>query len=194
MDDQRLIADIASDVQDLDNQVRGIAAASQRRYRMGIQPGRTVQEFGEYTVADDEGRAEIRDACRSAYEQIMADVDRHIDAANRTMTTPASADDVSTVSFTLARENVTRDELQALLDRYRGNHQLAAGIIERAHKGGIYLDGEPDSVRVFREDAARAAGRVLNRYNSQSVILPADDFAANVVMKLRHLDILGNAY
>lgn len=194
MDDQKLISDIASDVQDLDNQVRGIAAASQRRYRMGIPAGQTVRSFGEYDVTDDEGRAEVRAACQSAYDAIVSDLDRHISAANRVMSTPASADDVATVHFTLARENVTRDELQALFDRYKGNYQLAAGITERAHQGGIYLDGEPESVRVFREDALTAAGKVFNRYNPNQSMFSADVFADSVVSALRHIDALGRAY
>ena len=194
MDDQKLISDIASDVQDLDAKVRNIATASQRRYRMGIPAGQTVREFGEYDVADEDARAEVRAACQSAYDEIVADLDRHISAANRTMTTPASADDVATVHFTLARENVTRDELQALLDRYRGNHQLAAGIAERAHQSGIYLDGEPEPTRVFRDDALTAAGQVFNRYNPNQSMFSADVFADSVVGALRHIDALGRAY
>lgn len=193
MDDQKLISDIASDVQALDNQVRGIAAASQRRYRMGIPAGQTVREFGEYDVTDDDGRAEVRAACQSAYDEIVGDIDRHISAANRTMSTPASADDVATVSFALSRENITADELQGLLDAHRGNYQLAAGITERAHRSGIYLRDEPESVRVFRDDALTAAGQVFNRYTNQSMF-SADVFADSVVSALRHIDALGRAY
>ena len=110
------------------------------------------------------------------------------------MSAPASADDVSTVHFALSRENITRDELQALLDRYRGNYQLAAGITERAHQGGIFLDGEPESVRVFRDDALTAAGQVFNRYNPNQSMFSAGVFADSVVSALRHINALGMPY
>ena len=198
MDDKQLMADITASVTDLDEQVRGIASESQRRYRMGIPAGQTVRAFGEFEPADDEARAGIRAACQAAYEGIMAKVDRHIDAINRDMTAPASADDVATVSFTLARENVTRAELQALLDRYRDNHQLAAGIIERAHRSDIYLDGEPAHVRVYRDDADRAARHVFDRYDGRydgrSAVMGAGILAEDVVHALRHVDMFGMRY
>lgn len=194
MDDKRLVSDITADVEALDNKVREIAAASQRRYRLNAEPGTVMHSFAENEPADEEGRNAITEACRDAYHEIMGDVDRHLSAANRTMSAPATADDVATVQFALGREGISRGELQALLDRYKGNYQLASGICERAHRAGYYLDNEPAPLRVFRDDADRAAAHVLTRHNQHSTILPAADFATNVVMHLRHVDFLGREY
>lgn len=194
MDDQTLARDISIDVEQLDNTVRGIAAASHQRYRMSAAPGTVVPDFGEYEPADEDARAQIAAACSDAYAEIMEDVDRHISAAHRTMSEPASADDVATVTFALSREGITGDELQALLDRYKGNYQLASGIVERAHAAGVRLRDEPEGLRVYRSDADRAAARVLQRYNTHSVMLNAADFATDVVMHLRHIDFMGRAY
>lgn len=194
MDDQKLISDIASDVQDLDAKVRDIAAASQRRYRMGIPAGQTVQEFGEYEPADDEGREAVRAACTAAYDEILEDVDRHIRMVTRDMSEPAKADDAATVALTLAREHVTEGELQALLDRYKGNYQLASAITERAHRSGMYLENEPEQVRIFRDDAAIRAHAVTSRYNRGAFMDSPDSFASDVVMALRHIDMFGHRY
>lgn len=194
MDDSKLVQAITEDVEALDNKVREIAAASQRRYRMGIEAGQTVHSFAENEPADEDGRIAIAEACRDAYAEIMEDVDRHLAAASRTMSAPASADDVATVTFAIGREHITRDELQALLDRYGSNYQLASGICERAHRAGYYLDNEPVAVRVYRDDASERAARVLSRHNEGSFIIPAQTFADDVVGALRHIDFLGKAY
>lgn len=194
MDDSKLVQAIAEDVEALDGKVLRIAADSQRRYRLNAEPGTVMHSFAENEPADEDGRIAIAEACRDAYAEIMEDVDRHLAAANRTMSAPASADDVATVTFALSREGITRDELQALLDRYKGNFQLASGICERAHRAGYYLDNEPEAVRVYRDDASKRAARVLSRHNKGSFIIPAQTFASDVVGALRHIDFLGKAY
>ena len=194
MDDQKLVNDVTAHVAALDRRVHALAAESQRRYRISAEPGTVMHTFDEYEAADTEGREAIADACHEAYEQILEDVDRHIADIERTMSAPASADDVSTVNFTLARENVTRDELQALLDRYRTNHQLAGGIVERAHRDHLHLDNEPEAVRIFRDDASQAAGRVLTRYGKGAYVYPASEFADDVAHALHRIDMFGRAY
>lgn len=194
MNDQTLVSNITADIESLDNKVHSIAADSQRRYKLDAEPGTVMHSFGEYEAADQEGRDAIAQACRDAFAAIMEDVDRHLAAANRTMSAPASADDVATVQFTLSREGVTRDELQSLLDRYRGNYQLARGIAERAHHDGYFLDNEPEAARVYRDDASKAAARVLTRHNQYGPLWPAESFADDVLHALRHIDVFGKAY
>lgn len=194
MDDSKLVQAIAEDVEALDGKVRRIAADSHQRYRLNAEPGTVMRSFAETEPADADARAAIADACRDAYAEIMEDVDRHLAATNRTMSAPASADDVATVQFALSREGVTRDELQSLLDRYRGNYQLARGIAERAHHDGYFLDNEPEAVRVYRDDASKAAARVLTRHNQYGPLWPAESFADDVLHALRHIDVFGKAY
>ena len=198
MDDKLLIDSIATTVESLDSKVRALAAASQGRYKLGLNAGQSVREFGEYEAADDEGRDAIRVACRAAYEEIMSDIDRTIDAEKRVMGEPANANDVATVQLTLGRKHVTKDELQVLLDRYKGNYQLASAICDRARQDHIYLSGEPQKPRAFRSDADERALRVLYRYGAfgfnTGFMGSAQSFAENVVMALRHIDIFGNTY
>ena len=194
MDDSKLVQAIAEDVEALDGKVLRIAADSQRRYRLNAEPGTVMHSFAENEPADEDGRIAIAEACRDAYAEIMEDVDRHLAAASRAMSAPASADDVATVTFAIGREGITRDELQSLLDRYKGNFQLASGICERAHRAGYYLDNEPEAVRVYRDDADKRAARVLSRHNKGSFIIPAQTFADDVVGALRHIDFMGKAY
>lgn len=194
MNDQQLQESISDTISALDNKVHDLATASQGRYRMLVEAGATMPAFGEYEPADDEGREAIRDAAREAYEDIMEDVDAALAGARRAMSEPAKADDAATVGLALGRVSVTETELQALLDRYASNYQLAAAICERAHREGFYLDGEPEPVRIFREDASRAAARVLDRYNRAAVIVGPEDFAGDVVRALRHIDVMGRQY
>lgn len=194
MDDSVLIRSISETVEGLDQKVQGIASASQRRYRMGIEAGQTVHEFGEYEPADDEGREAVRAACTAAYDEILEDVDRHIRMVTRDMSEPAKADDAATVALTLAREHVTEGELQALLDRYKGNYQLASAITERAHRGDMHLENEPEQVRIFRGDAAIRARAVTSRYARDRFMDSPDSFATDVVMALRHIDMFGRRY
>lgn len=195
---QTLERDIADEIQSLDNRVHNIAATSQRRYRMDAMPGTAIPDFGEFQAADDEGRAAIRDACQSAYRSVMRRVDMRIASVNSELTESARADDVATVTLTLSRENVTRGELQALLDKYRNNYQMAAAIVERAHKADMFLDGEPYALRVYREDAdSKAREVVAGRHGSPfggAFVGSPDMAASSVVSSLHHVDMFGRAY
>lgn len=194
MDDQKLVKAIAADVDALDNKVRSIASMSHQRYRLHAKPGTVMRGFGEFEAADAEGREAIAAACSEALTKIMKDVDARLSAEGRTLSESARADDAATVSLTLSRDHVSAAELQALLDRYASNHQLASAICDRADRDGIRLDGRPDPVRIYREDAATAAARVLDRYSVGALFFSPEIFAEDVVRALRHIDVMGNPY
>ena len=193
MDKQRLTSNIESILTALDDEARNIARSSQDMYYLDAKPGTSKPNFGEYAPADDISRQHIREACERAYAKIMKDLDQYVEGAELAMSKPASAGDVATVQFTLGREDVTRAELQALLDRYKDNYQLSVGILERAHAAGFTLDNEPERTQLHRREAEHRAARVLNRYGTASVY-PAELVARDIVDKLHHIDAFGRAY
>lgn len=191
-----IAASIETELEHLDTKARTIASDSQRRYRLSMDAGQAMPTFGDYSLADDRSRKEMRDAEREAFNEIMSVIDRALAADRRSMSAPANANDVATVQLALSRENIDEEELRALYERYGSNYQLATAIRERADKARVTIEGAP--LKLDRAEGERRAARVtLGLRSSGSTTLAFDSpslAARDIVDGLAHLDIFGRVY
>lgn len=194
MDTETMRMSISLEVTSCDRDVAAIAAASQANYRANAEAGSTIPTFGRFDTAD-EGASGQR---ARRVEQALANIDSIIDRAHSAhlarISASASADDVATVQLALGRESVSADELQALYDRHKGNHQLASAIVERANRDHIAIAAEP--VPASDVDAAKRAARILTgRYRGDGSVMTNPDFISDdITLKYEHRDVLGRLY
>lgn len=189
---------IAEVVRDLDGDVRKIAQRSQATYRSNMKAGESLPKFGDYSPADDDAAREIMEADKAAYRDVMDVVDFHVSSIMRSMSDPATAGEVATVSLALSRKNIDKDELQALLDRYGHNYTLASAITERARELKLFLAGEVD--KLDRERAGQAAANlIINRHphavrQATGFIYSPENVGRMVMESLHHVDAFGQIW
>lgn len=192
MDYQTMEQAIHDAIANCDADAQGIAARSQEAARQTMRPGQRVPQFKPYDVADERGAAAMKERVSTCYRDVCKIIDAAKGDAGRRMSAPATADEVATVQFALAREGITGEELAALHDRYGGNYQLARAIEEKAAQVGSPL--ATSSTATADADAAKEkAARILSRY-MRSNVTGADILAADIAAAYRHVDALGRPY
>lgn len=190
----QLTESIEYEIARFDTRAAEIARASQSRYRMGMEAGQTMPDFGEYSVPDDAGREQMQAARAEATAAIVGTIDARIASDRRRRTAPASADEVATVTLACSRESIGEDELVALFERYGSNYQLGAAIVERAAKAHVQIPGA-ESFSVDRQEAVRRASRAMLSRHTQGVINYSPDFiASSIVDGLIHRDLFGRVH
>ena len=174
-----------------DADVEGIAAASQSRAKSGLGSGERVPAWRRFDAVGDYAAARMRARIDVAYDEICNIIDADYARASRTMSAPASADDVATVQFALSRDDLTADELRALHGRYGSNYQLAKAIEGRAFKDGIA--DMPTTIITADADAAKHAARSLyTRYeDAATAAIPLGRCIAD---SYHHRDVFGELY
>jgi len=172
-----------------DADVEGIAAKSQSRAKLGLGSGERVPDYRRFDAVGDYAAARMRARIDVAYDEICNIIDADYARVSRTMSAPASADDVATVQFALSRDDLTADELRALHGRYSSNYQLAKAIEGRAFKDGVDV---PLTVITADADAAKLAARSLySRYDDGFLGIPLGRCIAD---SYHHRDVFGELY
>ena len=172
-----------------DADVENIAATSQVRAKSGLRSGERVPGYRRFDAVGDDAAARMRARIDVAYDEICNAIDADYARVSRTMSAPASADDVATVTLALQRDDLTADELRALHGRYGGNYQLAKAIEGRALKDGVDV---PLTVITADADAAKLAARSLySRYDDGFLGIPLGRCIAD---SYRHRDVFGELY
>lgn len=193
----RFIDRIRGRLEDLDAELQGIAAGSQRNYRGNMQPGQIVQGYKPTTVLGAEYQRVAGDAQARAYHDIERMFDELDSRSASGRAEAASADDVATVTLALSLDP---DEatLRDLYEVHGHNSTLRKAIRTAASKAKVQLPmNAADAVADNRKDArSYALALVSNRwtpggYAEISVMPSARIDAQAIAQKLLGVDMFG---
>ena len=107
---------------------------SRKEYMNSLPPGSSIPEPGRFYT--DEARAQFAKEChelRAKKDEILGGV---LEEINGKITAPPSTDAVNTVALLNARENVSEDEYDALLTKYKDDVPAYRAIKDSAVKHG----------------------------------------------------------
>lgn len=144
-------------LEDLDTELRDIAAQSQRAYRVNLQEGQTVHGYKPTTILGDR----YQDAARDAEAKAHRDIDDMFDELDRVAEQDrgevATADEVATVSLALSL-NPDEATLRDLWSVHGHNSTLRKAIRQAASKAKIMMPIDPnDAIADNRGDAREFA-------------------------------------
>lgn len=94
-------------------------------------------------IYGEQNREEFKSRAREYAAKASALVQAEIDKLNDKMTEAPTDDAVRALTVVGMRDNVSREEFEALLNRYGNNYQSEKTIINLAAKNKIYFDREP---------------------------------------------------
>lgn len=162
----RFIERLENRLEELDSELRYIAAESQRADRAGLHIGQTVRGYKPTTVLGDSYKGKANDAELRAYHDVAAMFDGLDRDAVEERAEAASADEVATVQLALSLDP---DEatLRDLWAAYGRNATLRKAIRHAAGKARVRLPIDAaDAVADNRGEAREyALSRVSNRWS-----------------------------
>lgn len=194
------ISKIQTRLSDLDNELQGIAEASQRNRRGNLRAGQTVPSYKPTTVCGADYQEQAERAELAAYHDIEAMFDALDRDASAGRSEVAPADAVATVTLALQMEP-TEAELLDLWEHHHDNATLRKAIRKAASKARVILPTAPaDAVADNRRDARQYAlncvrGRWTREGMGELVSKPyADLDAASVRQHLMGVDLFGRPF
>ena len=132
--------------------------ASRKEVLSNLKSGERAPESGR--IYGGNNREEFNNRAGQYAARATALIQKEIDKVNDAMTEAPSDDAVRALTVVGMRDNVSREEFEALYNKYGDNYQSAKAIINLASKQQIYFEHAPLEKRL--EDL-EGLGRSLRR-------------------------------
>lgn len=139
---------LKSIINDFSEDFLRISEKSRRDYMNSLPAGTKIPEEGHlYT---DSAKAEFLE--RANYHRGKADeiLEAYLGYIHESMSEAPSADAVNQLTLLSSRDNITKDEIRLLAEKYGTNYQTYKAIQDVAHKHGIII---ADHALVSQENA-----------------------------------------
>ena len=117
---------------------------------------------GSNKITDPDIEASFRSDVWAAHDEALASIDKRLAKASREMSEPPTEEAARYIVSISGRKNLTRDEVDAALDRYKGHaveraiYTAAAESGLRGYGGKTAVENDVDDLRTLYSDVDKA--------------------------------------